>query len=80
MQKLKSDAPSTFEHKIWVWYVDNVFAVIKNDNLESIHHKLNNTAQEFVSRIEKENHGTLFSFGCDSTPNIHQEHRNQPLS
>ena len=61
MRKLESIALPSFEHKLWVRYVDDVFAVVKKDNLASIHQTLNNIFQGIQFTLEKEGHGT-FSF------------------
>ena len=59
MQKVGFIALPSFEHKLWVRYVDDVFAVVKKDNLGSIHQTLNNIFKGIQFTIKKENHGTL---------------------
>ena len=65
MQKLEQKVLPTFEHKIWVRYVDDVFTVIKKKELQDVHRKINNVFPDIKFTYEIESGKWTTFLGCN---------------
>ena len=57
MQKLERDVLPKFFHRIWVRYVDDIFTIVKKEEVDHIKNILNNSVPgiNFTSELENEN-------------------------
>ena len=61
MQAYEHTAITTALHppKVWEWFVDDVYSILKRTNLENFFHHVNNLHQNIKFTMEEESNGEL---------------------